>query len=98
MVQTLGRYDAHFWLTRSVARVIGVNLTEAMAEGHLTPYGYAVMVMACQGAPCNGRCAEWLAQQPGAMADAPPPFCATARELSALKVACVQSVQGASDR
>ncbi len=98
MSQTFGSYETHFWLTRSVARVIGVNLTDAMAEGQLTPIRYAVMVMACQGASCNGRCADWLAAQPGGVADAPPPFCVNARELSALKAACGRSERGASDR
>ena len=98
MVRTFGSYDAHFWLTRSVARVIGVNLTDAMAEGHLTPDAYARMVTACRGAPCKGRCAEWLAEQPGGVADAPPPFCVNAGALSALKAACGRSAQGASDR
>lgn len=98
MAQALGSYDSHFWLTRSVARVIGVNLSGAMAEGHLTPEAYARMVAACRSAPCNGRCAAWLAEQPGGVADAPPPFCANAQALTALSAACGRSAPGASDR
>lgn len=98
MAQTFGSYEAPFWLTRSVARVISINLTDAMAEGQLTPYTYAVMVMACRGASCSGRCAEWLAAQPGGIADDPPPFCVNAREFSALKAACAPSARDASDR
>ena len=97
MGRILGGYEAHFWLTRSVARVIGVNLSDAMAEGHLTPEAYAGLVTACRRAPCAGRCAAWLADQ-SASADAPPPFCANARALSALSAACGRSGQGAGDR
>ena len=93
----LGDVEAHFWLTRSVARMIGVNLSDAMAEGYLTPGEYAGLVTACRSGPCGGRCAAWLAEQPG-RADAPPPFCVNAAALGALKAVCGRSATGASDR
>lgn len=68
--------ERHFWLTRSVARTIGLNLGEALASGRLTPEGYSIMIARCCKAGCSGRCSEWLGQQSGGQADAPPLYCA----------------------
>ncbi len=84
MPQTsLGEIEKHFWLTRSVARCMGVSLTEAMAEGRLTPHDYAQMVTRCRGSGCDQHCQIWLAAQQ-ARAGAAPEFCANAELLNAL--------------
>ena len=81
---TPGDIDRHFWLTRSVARMIGVNLTEAMEEGRLTPDGYCEMVSRCRTSGCCERCQSWLARQNGHAAAAPD-CCANAPTLNALR-------------
>ncbi len=40
-VRFLGDPARHFWLTRSVARTMGISLSEAMAVGHLSAPDYA---------------------------------------------------------
>ena len=79
----LGDIETHFWLTRSVARCIGVSLTEAMADGSLSPDDYARMVTRCRAAECSQKCQIWLAAQQ-ARAKAAPDFCANANLLNDL--------------
>lgn len=67
--------DRHFWLTRSVARVMGINLSWALAHGKLTEDDYAEMVARCQSKGCRRACESWLATQTD-IADTPPPDCA----------------------
>lgn len=67
----LNRVDKHFWLTRSVARVMGVSLSKAMQEGRLSPVEYREMVARCQAGGCQTICLRWLARQTGAVAEAP---------------------------
>jgi hypothetical protein len=66
--------DRHFWLTRSVARVMGVSLSRAMREGRLSPEDYCEMVARCRTGNCHDACQHWLAHQV-APADAAPPGC-----------------------
>ena len=82
-MDALSDVEEHFWLTRSVARTIGLNLAEAMAAGQLTPDGYTEMVARCRLARCAEACAQWLGQQAGGEADAPPPYCAHLAQFSA---------------
>ncbi len=79
----LGDIEKHFWLTRSVARCIGLSLSEAMADGRLSPQGYAELVTQCRAADCSERCALWLAEQQ-VQATSAPPFCANAQTLDDL--------------
>jgi hypothetical protein len=58
----LGDTDLHFWLTRSVARVMGVNLSEAMADNRLSPDDYSALVTACRGCALVENCTLWLAE------------------------------------
>jgi len=78
---TLGR---HFWLTRSVARVTGVNLSSAMSAGALHLDDYVDMVERCQGCAFRTMCESWLAQQADLPA-APPSFCAHVDILNTLR-------------
>lgn len=75
--------DRHFWLTRSMARVAGVNLTRAMAEGGLSADDYVRMIERCQTSGCETACAVWLAAQTDWPAT-PPPFCAHVEILARL--------------
>ncbi|MEZ5716200.1 MAG: DUF6455 family protein [Paracoccaceae bacterium] len=59
----LGDPAVHFWLTRSAARAMGVNLSEAMAAGRLSAQGYSEMVTACRGCGFVQVCQEWLATE-----------------------------------
>lgn len=70
----LGEAATHFWLTRSVARTVGLSLSEAMAEGRLSPEDYAQMVTACRGCTQIAACQTWLGTQVGVAAEAPS-FC-----------------------
>lgn len=81
---SLGDIEKHFWLTRSVARCMGVSLTEAMVEGRLSTSGYAEMVTRCRAAECSENCAIWLSIQQS-HATAAPEFCANAETLNELR-------------
>lgn len=76
--------DRHFWLTRSMARVAGVNLSRAMEAGDLDLSDYTGMVAECRAKGCRAACEGWLAQQTVWPAG-PPPFCAHARVLAELR-------------
>ena len=67
----LGDLDKHFWLTRSVARVMGINLLEAMSEGRMSSDDYAAMVTQCRAGKCHHVCQIWLACQTDTAAEAP---------------------------
>lgn len=85
--QALGDFQLHFWLTRSVARVLGVSFTEAMAEGQLTEGEFTDLVTRCRAAGCSGFCEIWLAAQtdtPGAA----PVHCPNATVLNQLQRQC----------
>ena len=83
-VRALGDINRHFWLLRSVARSMDIDLSAAMAEGRLTEAGYAEMVTRCRARSCSGTCMAWLACQQ-AIAEAAPDGCANAEELRRLK-------------
>ena len=57
---SLGDPARHFWLTRSVARIMGVNLSEAMSEGRLSAQGLRAHAVAlrrreeCRHEDCDG--------------------------------------------
>ncbi len=79
----LGDIEKHFWLTRSVARCLGLSLTDAMTDGRLSAEGYAELVTRCRASNCDAQCALWLADQQS-IKDAAPEFCANADALNAL--------------
>ncbi|WP_371807909.1 DUF6455 family protein [Ruegeria sp. HKCCA0235A] len=80
----LGEIEKHFWLTRSVSRCMGISMTEAMAEGRLSPEKYAELVTRCRAAGCDVQCEFWLARQQGTATTAPD-FCPNAEILNGLK-------------
>ncbi|MCL3881721.1 DUF6455 family protein [Marivita sp. GX14005] len=67
----MGDPELHFWLTRSVARTMGISLSEAMAAGQLTAQDYAQMVTSCRGCPLVATCQHWLGAQTGGARSAP---------------------------
>ncbi len=81
----LGDIERHFWLTRSVARITGVNLSRAMAERRFDPEAYAMMVSTCRASGCDAACQRWLAAQTSTRPDDPPEYCAIAEKLAQLR-------------
>jgi len=79
----LGDPNRAFWLTRSVARAIGVNLSDAMQQGDLSAADYSAMVTRCRMCPHADSCEVWLAVN-GAGAEHAPEHCANADLLNAL--------------
>ena len=80
----LGDIERHFWLNRSVARVMGVNLSEAMAEGRLSEAEYSALITRCRAGGCAVMCEAWLATQTGEVTEAPS-HCANACALNNLR-------------
>lgn len=80
---SLGAIERHFWLTRSVARVMGVNLSDCMAMGLLDDAGYAQLVTRCRTGGCSVLCEAWLATEAN-RPDRAPSHCANAAVLNRL--------------
>lgn len=80
----LGDPDRHFWLVRSVARVMDLSLGAVLARGHLDRDGYRALVNRCRTCDAVAGCASWLA---GAVeeGETSPPGCLVAPELERLK-------------
>ncbi|MBV7395041.1 DUF6455 family protein [Mameliella sediminis] len=84
MALTLGDPARHFFMTRSVARVMGLNLGEALNTGKLAPDTYAAMVTACRSCALVDACEKWLAGQVSLTAT-PPPGCCNGPKLAELR-------------
>lgn len=84
MVFSLGDPARHFWLTRSVARSMGISLTEALSTGRLTPQQYAEMVTECRKCPLVAQCENWLAHSAAGATEAPA-HCVNAPLLNGLR-------------
>ncbi|MCB1363363.1 MAG: hypothetical protein KDK02_04530 [Rhodobacteraceae bacterium] len=80
----LGRIERHFWLTRSVARVMGISLSDCMAEGLLSESGYGELITRCRASGCDTICEAWLATQTD-RAERAPAHCANAEILDRLR-------------
>lgn len=63
MVIPPGAPETHFWLTRSVARAMGVNLSKAMASGRMSADEYAQMIERCRCCALVMACQAWLATE-----------------------------------
>lgn len=81
--QTLGDPQLHFWLTRSVAKVMGVSLSQAMSNDQLSANEYAELVSECRACRRVESCKAWLAEQLDIKPVAPP-GCANSRSLEML--------------
>lgn len=84
MRQELGDPMRHFFMTRSVARVMGLSLSEEMQTGKLAPEAYASMVTHCRGCALVEACEQWLSQQSSLVAS-PPPGCCNGEALTRLR-------------
>lgn len=77
--------DVHFWLTRGLARRLGINLTEAMRSGVLTRADFATMVARCRNCEAGVQaCIGYLAEMPTA-SDTAPERCANRALLETLR-------------
>jgi len=84
MTFPIGDPARHFFMTRSVARIMGVNLAKAMEDGSLRPETYADMVTRCRGCALVSACEKWLARQTSTSAT-PPPGCCCSKVLCDLR-------------
>ncbi|MGR3507065.1 MAG: DUF6455 family protein [Paracoccaceae bacterium] len=80
----LGDPDRHFWLFRSVARVIGLDLARAVSQGMLERENYSAIVNRCRTCPMVAACETWLATSSGSAAT-PPQGCLVAADIAQLK-------------
>ena len=84
-VMYLGDPARHFWMTRSVARVMGFSLSDAMAKGRLSSEGYAQMVSRCRTCRQVSDCELWLASVRHGPAEIAPVGCVNAADYSQAK-------------
>lgn len=74
----------HFWLARSMARAMEINLTRALADGRLNADQYAELIARCRNCRDPAFCERWLARQTARPAAAPG-HCAIAAGLARLR-------------
>ncbi|MEQ9261475.1 MAG: DUF6455 family protein [Roseovarius sp.] len=72
-----------FFLTRSIARALSVNLSEVMHHGAFTPGDYAKLINQCRACGRSEQCMAWLAGN-GAGAERAPEFCPNGPTLEEL--------------
>lgn len=70
-------------LTRGMARVLGINLVEAVTEGWFSRRDLAEMVDTCEACAQSRRCTQFLATT--ARAESLPQFCANKHLIEALQ-------------
>ena len=70
-------------LTRGMARVLGINLVDAVAEGWFSRRDLADLVDTCEACDQSRRCATYLAVTP--QAETLPEFCANKHQIEALQ-------------
>ena len=70
-----GALDASFWQARAMARRLGINLTEALADGRLKGQRYANLVAHCTMCQHLGECGKLLAGQAQAGCAEAPSYC-----------------------
>jgi hypothetical protein len=83
-VLPLGDPDRHFWLARSVARLMQIDFHAAIIHGDLDRETYRGLINRCRTCRRVTACEAWLALSCG-RADAPPEGCVIAPDLIALK-------------
>lgn len=72
-----------FFLTRSIARALSVNLSDVMHEGAFSPDDYAKLIDQCRACGRSQQCLAWLGQN-GAGAAQAPEFCPNGPTLEEL--------------
>lgn len=81
----LGDPGRHFWMTRSVARAMGISLSAVMADGRLSSDDYAHMVDQCRMCLLVRNCETWLGSVRIGKADAAPDGCLNADSFQRVK-------------
>ncbi|MBC7146439.1 MAG: hypothetical protein H5U24_13705 [Thioclava marina] len=76
--------DLNFWLTRGMARRIGVNISEAMHDGFLTQADFAQMITTCRTCGRTELCLAILAEK-GADPEPIPEDCPNSAILNSLR-------------
>lgn len=82
-IRPLGDPNLHFWLTRSIARAVDVNLFEALVSGDLSVQSYSDLVTQCRKCQHVEKCEAWLAKH-GGSAQAVPEHCPNADIINRL--------------
>ncbi len=77
------KLDEHYWLTRGMARALGLSLSGALRDKRLTGDDLSLMVARCVACGRKADCTQWLAHH-GAGAPDLPGYCAIAPDLRAL--------------
>lgn len=80
----LGDPALHFYMTRGIARLLDVNLSDALREGRLSPDVYAQMVTRCRSCDHAERCKALLAQTMSLTS--PPAQCPNDASFQSLRV------------
>jgi hypothetical protein len=84
IIARLGDPDRHFWLVRSVARVMDLDLGGALARGELHRDDYRAFINVCRTCPLVEACQNWLATSTGP-SETPPAGCLISADLNRLK-------------
>lgn len=84
MILHLGAKDQHFWITYSVARVIGLNLPKAITAGKLHRREVDQMVNRCRTCQHVDTCQQWLAHSQAGQ-QTPLDVCSNANVLNRLR-------------
>lgn len=79
----LGETRKHVLLAQRMARLNGVALTQAVAEGNLDQEGWAGMVQRCRGCDWVAGCERFL--DAGERGDTPPENCRNRLQFGVLK-------------
>jgi len=80
----IGDPALHFYMTRAIARMLDVNLGDALREGRLSPAEYAEMVTRCRECRHAARCTALLAKTVDL--DGPPEHCPNDASFRSLRV------------
>ena len=80
----LGDPAVHFYMTRRIARLLRVNLGDALRDGRLSPETYASMVTRCRTCPHAERCKTMLAETVDL--DAAPEHCPNDASFQSLRL------------
>lgn len=82
MTSRLGCPSDHFHLSSAVARKLGFSFAEAVAEGKISPRGYADLITRCRACPFVEDCANWI--EGGAKPDGAPTCCLNKDHMDSL--------------
>ncbi|KFE36763.1 DUF6455 family protein [Thioclava atlantica] len=76
--------DMHFWITRGMARRVGLNLSEAIHQGFLSRTDFVQMIAACRKCGRTNSCLAVLSERSGG-GEGLPDACPNAPILNSLR-------------